>query len=109
FDLRSEGSADETKWLDLLAEDFILTLPITPYRWFSPVDVVNNRRVMLGVNGMITDVQSLKVACDSLGVKSCDSEGRVNVEYLLGTDNNHGFFNSDGLMCNFTMRTTNAV
>ncbi|CAM9841368.1 unnamed protein product, partial [Discosporangium mesarthrocarpum] len=109
FDLRAEGSADEEKWLELLAEDFMFTLPITPYRSFSPADIVNNRRVMLGVDGMIADTQSLKVACDSLGVKTRGAEGRVGVEYLLGSDSNRAFFNADGLMCTFMMRTTNAV
>lgn len=51
FDLRAEGSVDEDAWAELVSEDLRLTMPITPYRSFSPADVVNNRRVLLGVDG----------------------------------------------------------
>lgn len=51
FDLRAEGCVDEDAWAELVSEDLRLTMPITPYRSFSPADVVNNRRVLLGVDG----------------------------------------------------------
>ena len=51
FDLRADGCVDEDAWAELVSEDLRLTLPITPYRSFSPADVVKNRRVLLGVDG----------------------------------------------------------
>lgn len=51
FDLRAEACADEEKWLEVISSDLRLTMPITPYRSFNPADVVNNRRVLLGVDG----------------------------------------------------------
>ena len=51
FDLRAAACADEDAWLQVVTADLRLTLPITPYRSFNPCDVVNNRRVMLGVDG----------------------------------------------------------
>lgn len=51
FDLRAEGCTDEDEWLEVISPDLRLTMPITPYRSFNPIDVVNNRRVLLGVDG----------------------------------------------------------
>lgn len=51
FDMRAEGCTDEDAWLEVLSADLRLTMPITPYRSFNPADVVNNRRVLLGVDG----------------------------------------------------------
>lgn len=62
--------------------------------------------------GMISDVQSLNVSCDNIGVKTRRSEGPVSIEYTLGCDDDGGggaFFNNDGLMCTFTMRTLDAM
>lgn len=51
FDLRADGCADEASWLEVLSPELHTTMPITPYRSFNPADVVNNRRVLLGVDG----------------------------------------------------------
>lgn len=51
FDLRAIGCTDESSWLEVLSPDVCVTMPITPYRHFNPVDVVNNKRVLLGING----------------------------------------------------------
>lgn len=36
-------------------QTFTMTLPITPYRWFSSKDVHNNSRVLRGINHLMTD------------------------------------------------------
>lgn len=109
MDLRAKGCLDEAEWSKLLAEDFKLTMPVTPYRSFSPADVVNNRRVLLGVDGMVADTASLQVMCDNIGVKTRQCEGRVKIEYLLGSDTaDNCFFGNSGLMCTFMMRTVDA-
>lgn len=60
---------------------------------------------------MMSDTQSLRVTRDNIGVKTCRNETPVSVEYTLGTDGGDGyaFFNQDGLMCSFTMRTLDAM
>lgn len=46
----------------MLTEDFELSLPLTPYRSFDPADVEGGRRrVLVGVEGMISDTASLTV------------------------------------------------
>lgn len=53
FDLRAHVCSDEDAWLEVVTEDLRLILPITPYRSFNPFDVVNNRLVLLGVDGAL--------------------------------------------------------
>eukprot|EP00611_Tribonema_gayanum_P020354 TRINITY_DN3697_c0_g1_i1.p2 TRINITY_DN3697_c0_g1~~TRINITY_DN3697_c0_g1_i1.p2 ORF type:complete len:399 (-),score=158.01 TRINITY_DN3697_c0_g1_i1:527-1723(-) len=109
MDLRAAGCLDEAQWSKILAEDFKMTMPVTPYRSFSPSDVVNNRRVLLGVDGMVADTASLQVMLDNIGTKTRKNEGRVRVEYLLGSDAAENcFFGAAGLMCTFMMRTLDA-
>lgn len=78
--------------------------------------------------GMICDTQSLRVTCDNIGVKTRGQEGPVAIHYELGIDkfeddNEEGggkaedhdaimheaFFNKEGIMCSFRMRTLDAV
>lgn len=68
---------------------------------------------------MVSDTQSLTVTCDNIGIKTRGQEGPVSVHYDLGTDKSNdddeegsgteGFFNSDGIMCSFRMRTLDAM
>ncbi|CAM9591480.1 unnamed protein product [Ectocarpus sp. 6 AP-2014] len=111
FDLRADGCTDEASWLEVLSPDLRMTMPITPYRSFNPADVVNNRRVLLGVGGMISDTQSLSVLLDNIGVKTRRNESPVSIKFTLASDAEEGgaFFSRDGLMCSFTMRTLDAV
>jgi PAS domain-containing protein len=109
MDLRAQGCLDEVEWSKLLAEDFKLTMPVTPYRSFSPADIFNNRRVLLGVDGMIADTASLAVMIDNIGVKTRRNEGRAKSEYLLGSDTSDNcFFGASGFMCTFMWRTLDA-
>lgn len=51
----------------VLSEDFRLVLPMTPYRPYDPADVEDGRRrVLLGVEGMIADTESLTVKTNNL-------------------------------------------
>ena len=65
-----------------------------------------------GATGIMSDTQSLRVACDNIGVKTRSLESPVSIAYSLGTDGGSDdgvFFNEQGLMCTFTMRTLDAV
>jgi hypothetical protein len=39
FEYRTTRECDPEKWKELITDDFIMTLPITPYRSFSPSEV----------------------------------------------------------------------
>lgn len=109
MDVRTNGCLDENVWSTVLTEDFKLILPVTPYRSFAPSDIVNNRRILLGVEGMVADTASLMVMLDNIGIKTKQNESRVKIEYLLGSDAAENcFFGDSGLMCTFLMRTIDA-
>ncbi|CAM9439255.1 unnamed protein product [Scytosiphon promiscuus] len=116
FNLRADGCTDEASWLEVLSPELHMTMPITPYRSFNPADVVNNRRVLLGVDGMISDTQSLAVLLDNIGVKTRHNESSVSIKFTLGSDSSEegrgaggAFFSRDGVMSTFNMRTLDAV
>ncbi|CAM9517320.1 unnamed protein product [Scytosiphon promiscuus] len=63
LDLRCRGCADPVVWSEVLTQDFELSLPLTPYRRCDPADVEGGRRrVLIGVEGMISDTASLTVS-----------------------------------------------
>ena len=39
FDLRMKRECDPAKWREVITDDFVMTLPITPYRSFDPAQV----------------------------------------------------------------------
>eukprot|EP00617_Octactis_speculum_P009884 CAMPEP_0185780852 /NCGR_PEP_ID=MMETSP1174-20130828/100373_1 /TAXON_ID=35687 /ORGANISM="Dictyocha speculum, Strain CCMP1381" /LENGTH=377 /DNA_ID=CAMNT_0028470571 /DNA_START=220 /DNA_END=1350 /DNA_ORIENTATION=+ len=59
LDQRAVGCLFWDTWNTVLAPDFIMCLPVTPYRYFDPLEVRNGRRVCHGIEGMLRDVASL--------------------------------------------------
>ncbi|CAM9768532.1 unnamed protein product [Chrysoparadoxa australica] len=108
LNFRTSGQMDEEQWRTILSEEFKFTLPITPYRSYNPTDLVNSRRVMIGVQGMVTDTASFMVMRESIAAKSIGKESPVSIEYLLGSSE-HMFMGPSGLMSTFLLRTTDAV
>jgi hypothetical protein len=39
--MRAAGVTDEASWSTVLCESFKLTLPVTPYRSYSPAQIIN--------------------------------------------------------------------
>lgn len=64
---------------------------------------------------MISDTQSLTVTRDQIGLKTRSDEGPVSVKYTLGSEGNSNgncgveYFNEDGIMSTFRMRTLDAM
>jgi hypothetical protein len=56
---RAANLRDREKWLAILDEGFIFTLPLTPYRSFHKGDIVSSSRVIVGVDAAIADAASL--------------------------------------------------
>ncbi|CAM9740184.1 unnamed protein product [Chrysoparadoxa australica] len=108
LEFRTSGRIDEERWRTILSEEFKFTLPITPYRSYNPTDLVNSRRIVVGVDGMASDTASLMVMCENIAPKSIGKESPVNIEYLLSSSE-HMFMGPSGLMSTFLLRTTDAV
>lgn len=102
---RARGELDRRKWAVLLAEDFVLKLPLTPYRYFPAGNVEQHARYVQGIDATIRDTASFTVLIDSL---SRTYRERVRVQFyseadyiVIGT--------GPTLMCRWTMRSENAV
>eukprot|EP00903_Cladosiphon_okamuranus_P007108 g6906.t1 len=126
LDLRCEGVVDEAVWSDVLTEDFELSLPLTPYRSFDPADVEGGRRrVLVGVEGMISDTMSLTEMCTTLAERCRQQsqgagggggsggggggEPRPRVHLKAHVSNGDLVFSSgEGIMCVFSMTTVDA-
>ena len=102
---RARGELDRRRWAALLSEDFVLKLPVTPYRYFPAGDVEHQTRFVRGVDATIRDTASFTVLVDSL---SRTYRERVRVqfyaeaEYIIMAA-------GPGLMCRWTMKSENAV
>ncbi|CAM9319484.1 unnamed protein product [Ectocarpus sp. 6 AP-2014] len=130
LDLRCEGVVDEAAWNEVLTEDFELSLPLTPYRKFDPADVEGGRRrVLVGVEGMISDTASLTEMCENLAER-CRQRGGLSPPAVPAAASGSGgdnqpprprvhlkscvssgdlVFSSDqGIMCVFSMTTVDA-
>ena len=53
---------DYDKWTEILDEKVVIKMPITPYRSFHKADIVNNSRLVRGIEGAITECVSVCVA-----------------------------------------------
>lgn len=58
---------DRRRWQGILAKDFALKLPVTPYRYFPASDVQPDQaRHVTGVDAVVRDTASFVVLLDSL-------------------------------------------
>jgi hypothetical protein len=59
--LRATNERDRSKWAAVLDEAFVMTLPITPYRYFPRTGVNHSLRLVSGITGAMVDAASLQV------------------------------------------------
>ena len=64
---RAANMRDREKWMAILDESFVFTLPITPYRSFHKSDIVSSSRVIVGIDAAIADAASLAMMIESIG------------------------------------------
>ncbi|KAG5178079.1 hypothetical protein JKP88DRAFT_281385 [Tribonema minus] len=105
-----ELSQQKAQWQEFLTEGFKMTLPVMPYRSFNPADIVNNKRVATGIEGMCQDAASVATLCDCLSAAhpyTGASHPKPQVAYSLA--DSHVFAGAEGLMGTFMARTTGAV
>ncbi|CAM9248840.1 unnamed protein product, partial [Phaeothamnion confervicola] len=109
FKLRTDGVVDVEAWRSQLAQGFRLTLPLTPYRSYDSSEVTNDRRVIVGPEGMAADTKSLMTMCDTMARRLEAADGtRVALRYEVGPGA-LPLVGKAGLMGSFCMTTTNAV
>ncbi|CAM9876989.1 unnamed protein product [Chrysoparadoxa australica] len=72
FNLRANGNLSRSAWEAVAEEGLTFSLPVTPYRSFSALDVVQNKRIILGIDAVIKDTASLGELVST--VKKCCGE-----------------------------------
>ena len=106
--LRASADADPLRWLALLDEEAVLIHPITPYRSYRQVDVIENRIVLMGISDIMADSASLQVALCALCNEGINSKN-AKVQVRFDVSREQMYFGSDGLMCPFEMKTLNLL
>lgn len=66
-----------TRWSNILADDVILTQPITPYRSFCRGDINHSTRVTRGIPAVIADVSSLALMTENIGINKDSWKYRI--------------------------------
>jgi hypothetical protein len=105
--LRAMGEMRREVWSAYLADDFVCLMPITPYRSFSQLEVLNNQRCVRGVDGMIQDAQSYHVLANSIVDRRRFPDAKVSCRYHINT--NDVVIGGGSVMCKWVLRTENAI
>jgi hypothetical protein len=67
---RASNVRDFDKWSAILNESFQLKIPITPFRSFHKGNIVDNSRIVTGIDGVIADSASLFLMAQGVGFGS---------------------------------------
>mmetsp|Transcript_51645 Transcript_51645/g.117599 ORF Transcript_51645/g.117599 Transcript_51645/m.117599 type:complete len:297 (-) Transcript_51645:1373-2263(-) len=67
FAWRCAGECDLDRWRTVLDEDFVCTLPITPFRTFKQSEISGATRSVRGLNALVADVKSLQLCIEFIG------------------------------------------
>jgi hypothetical protein len=59
--LRATNDKDRGRWSQVLEPEAVLTLPVTPYRYFLRSEAQHSSRILNGVDAMMCDAASLQV------------------------------------------------
>ncbi len=94
-------------WNEILDPEFIMHLPITPFRHYPPNELLKNQRVLHGINAFINDAQSFQVMINGIANRRLFPSAKVNAVYRLVLPDMICVGNT--LMTKFTLITTNAV
>lgn len=109
---RAQGEMDINLWRTILDESFIMTLPITPYRSFPPLEVYNNQRKVTGIEAVIADTASFSMMIQSItscsySSKNDDIKTKVKVQYV--TNPTEMILNDNRLISKILLQSLNAV
>ena len=94
------------QWEKLLDPNFVLVLPITPYRSFPPSEVFEGRRVIRGVDAVISDTVSISAMLQSIASPINDGNFVRAQFYSL---NEETICAGNRLMSKWYLNTVNAV
>ena len=106
------GETVVERWRALLEDDCTVTLPITPYRSFNPVEIVSCSRVLVGVEAIMRDAASVAAMMETLGMGlpgwAMAKRSGKQLESSFQIESGEVLQASDTLMCTWMFRTGNA-
>lgn len=117
FECRTKVEDDLNKWREIITEDFIMILPITPYRSFDPSEVTRDSseigndgtfRVVRGIDGVMADNCSFFVMLQSIS-RFPNAHGSPLVKALYHRTPEDMIVSDDIVMCRWLLMTENAV
>ena len=59
FEFRSAGILIMDQWETVVDPNFVLSLPVTPYRYYPPTEFYGSLRVCRGIPALVADTASL--------------------------------------------------
>ena len=114
---RAQNQTSKDVWSEILDENVLFSLPVTPYRSYHLPEVSNNVRVLKGIDSIINDTASLALMLECMGQSSLRySEYWANatkrgegcaINYNVNKDD--VIIGGDLVICRFTMRTLGAA
>lgn len=108
FNYRAKGELSYNIWKSILDESFEMTLPITPYRTFAPLQVFQCRRHVKGIKDLISDTASFSTMIQSIVTLHDFSSGnRVIIDFSI--DFNEMIVNKNILSTKVILKTLNAI
>jgi len=110
---RAQNQMSKDMWSEILDENILFSLPVTPYRSYLLPEVNNNVRVLKGIDSIINDTASLALMLECMGQSSLKysdywanatkrGEGCA-INFIVNKDD--VIVGGDLVICRFTMRT----
>lgn len=110
FALRTSNEKRRKLWSSILDESsFVCVMPVTPYRSFpaSEVQVSKCQRIVVGIDGIMSDTTSLHVLLSTLVDRSKHPYSKINFRYTLISE--EAVVAGNHIMARWVMTTTDAV
>eukprot|EP00617_Octactis_speculum_P024411 CAMPEP_0185755428 /NCGR_PEP_ID=MMETSP1174-20130828/13927_1 /TAXON_ID=35687 /ORGANISM="Dictyocha speculum, Strain CCMP1381" /LENGTH=549 /DNA_ID=CAMNT_0028433979 /DNA_START=102 /DNA_END=1747 /DNA_ORIENTATION=+ len=104
---RAEGCLVPDYWRSIVTEDCVLTLPVTPYRYFNPGEISQSTRILNGIEGMIRDTASLAQLFLSIAPKNY--RGCYKPAISIEIDPNSIAQERNILWCRWVLQSSNVV
>lgn len=76
---RAANVQDREKWSAILDDNVVLTLPITPYRYFHHNEIKDHKRVLKGIDSVMMDTASLALMVECIDQGSDSWVGRIKL------------------------------
>ncbi len=107
FYYRSCNERSFDKWSHIMADEFVIKLPVTPYRSFPAHQVKDGVRNLTTIDDICKDTASLHVMAQNIGQIPAKAKKPVEIVYYVSAQDI--IMQNSVYMCRWVMKTENAV